>query len=87
MKILRMYDRESRGEWDFATVEIQTTTFWGKKNLHSRRVARRGSPYFRFMDTGELTPSYDVESLWNDDIAKEKAMTFAEKAQAAYLME
>ena len=89
MKIVRMYDREERGGWQFAMVEVETKKrpwLWWRTDKRQRRVAREsGSQYFRYIDTGKHTPGRDVENLWDQCVADLKVIEFRNLAQKAYL--
>ena len=86
MKIVRMYDREERGGWQFAMVETLDKKWFALNVKSRRRVARKAdNQYFRFMDTGIHTPARTVEDMWLECESQEKDTTFADLAQKAYL--
>lgn len=90
MKIIRMYDREERGGWQFAMVEVETKKRhwfgWRTTAKHYRRVAKEvGHSYFRFVDTGDFTPESTVETMWDDCDKQSKNVEFSTLAQKAYL--
>lgn len=84
MKIVRMWDREERGGYQFAMVREQWFWFWGR----DRRIGRGRHANFAYLDTGKFTPGSQAEDLW--DSKEERPLgrweKNAKKLQAAYLV-
>ena len=85
MKIVRMWDREERGGYEFAMVRVQ----WFGPLGRNRRIGRAKGASFCFMDTGKFTLGSDAENLW--DSGQERPLSRweqnAKRLQAAYLVE
>lgn len=86
MKIIRMYDREERGGYQFAVVEVRSFPFFIRRE---RRVGKRQEHrYFAFLDNGEFTPGNECEDLWNAGTERPETQEqrTAKRLQAAYLV-
>jgi hypothetical protein len=68
--------------FEFATVVVTTGYLWWKKS-ELRTVARQLGETWFFVDSGELTPAFQVEKLWYDWTEKERAKIRAEMASDA----
>ena len=68
--------------FEFATVVVTTGYLWWKKS-ELRTVARQLGETWFFIDSGELTPVFQVEKLWSDYLEKERAKARSEIAAAA----
>ena len=85
MKIVRMWDREERGGYQFAMVRVQWLGPFGK----NRRIGRAHGGNFCFIDTGRFTPGGEAETLWDSKQERPGCRweQNAKRLQAAYLVE
>ena len=52
------------GDWIFAEVDITTGYLWWKRTKSVEVVRDKYSTCWRFVDSGEYTPGFRVESLY-----------------------
>jgi hypothetical protein len=70
MKLINFRDVYDKGEYKFATVDIESGFLFWKKITAAKITKETWGSFWRFVDSGKYTPNHDAERLYAARCAK-----------------